>query len=218
MVTKLFFDIKMIKHILKNSFGDNLVCYIWKQYTPHRIGCILWPEKLLENEFCCLPSGTTLKLHQSIDWLLYALYEFTTRKPAVSLYFTIKHHHFLLKLALFFFFKLHVIHSYCTSSKAWERGGGITRFISIWNCKDYLSRILQILNLYYNFGDYCLAQFFYQQRTRSTRYSIDLQDPDVFYLTQIDLASSAGLSMGFSLRMGFERTTRFLGWDAWGGG
>jgi hypothetical protein len=43
------------------------------------------------------------------------------------------------------------------------------------------------------------------------RYSIDLQGPDVFYLTQIDLASSAGLSMGFSLRMGFEPTTRFLG-------
>ena len=66
MVKKLFFDINLIKHILKNGFGKNLVCYM---KAIHLIAWAVFCEQksCLENEFCCLPSGTTLKLHKFID-------------------------------------------------------------------------------------------------------------------------------------------------------
>jgi hypothetical protein len=65
MVTKLFFDLKLIKHILKNSFGNNQVCYM---KAIHLIVYRLYSvTKKVAKKFCCIPSGTTLKLHKFIE-------------------------------------------------------------------------------------------------------------------------------------------------------
>jgi hypothetical protein len=73
-------------------------------FQSNNLGRILWP---IIVQFRCPHSGTTF------SWIyrfLYAEYEFTcchSHKPAVFLYFTIKHQHFIIKISAILFRKLH---------------------------------------------------------------------------------------------------------------
>ena len=75
------------------------------------LGRIPWP---LFVQFCCPPSGTTLNLHESIDFCTLSTNSLV--QTCSFFVFYDQTSTFFIKISAILFRKLHVIYSYCTSS------------------------------------------------------------------------------------------------------
>ena len=85
------------------------------------------PKSRLENDICCLPSGTTLNLNESIDFVHWVrIHLLSLTQTCIFFVFYDQTSTFFIKISAILFRKLHVIYSYCTSSSL--LAGGCTRY------------------------------------------------------------------------------------------
>jgi hypothetical protein len=75
------------------------------------------PKSRLENDICCLPSGTTLNLHESIDFVHWVrIHLLSLTQTCIFFVFYDQTSTFFIKISAILLRKLHVIYSYFTSS------------------------------------------------------------------------------------------------------
>jgi hypothetical protein len=112
MISNSPMQITLLSFLLKKFY------IIKKEINIKDIGRIPWP---LFVQFCCPPSGTTLNLHESIDFCTLSTNSLVV--TCTNLYDQTST--FFIKISAILFRKLHVIYSYCTSSSLLAGGGGV---------------------------------------------------------------------------------------------
>jgi hypothetical protein len=111
----------------QKRFNHEMAMYF---YCTGAIGRIPWP---LLVQFCCPPSGTTLNLHESIDFCTLSTNSLLSLAQTCSFFvFYDQTSTFFIKISAILFRKLHVIYSYCTSSSLLAGGlHAVLRFFFI---------------------------------------------------------------------------------------